>query len=113
MSSSSSTSGAYGQYGTYQSSKEVVDLCAQGYFTHSSSNSASFDSSSGFGHGQSSGSGDGTWKVISNIDGQAVLQLTFNSGNINELVIKYKDGKTFLDGERFFRTYGDDGPFCN
>jgi len=113
MYTSTSTSGAYGENASYLSSKTVYDLCGQGYFTYSGTSSASFDTNSGFSHGQSRGNGDGTWKVVGNVAGQTVLQLTYNSGNTVELVITFEDRKTRLDGERFFRTYGEKGPFCN
>ena len=90
MYTSTSTSGAYGENASYLSSKTVYDLCGQGYFTYSGTSSASFDTNSGFGHGQSRGNGDGTWKIVGNVAGQTVLQLTFNSGNIREFVITYK-----------------------
>lgn len=112
MDSFSSSDGAYGEYGSSHSSKKVLDLCAQGYFRYSASSSANFDSEGGFGNAGSSNNGDGTWKVIGNVEGQAVLQLTFVNQEVYELVIKFEDYKTFLNGERYFRTYDDKGPDC-
>ena len=97
------------------SDKIVIDLCAQGYFRHSSNSSMAFDTDAGFGSSHANDKGAGTWKVTANAAGQAVLQLNFNDGSISEYVITLEDGKTFLNGTRYFRTYGNtrnDGPDC-
>jgi hypothetical protein len=117
MHSYSSNTGSYGGYTTGGgfSDKEVIDLCAQGYFNHSSSSSLSIDTGGAFGHSSDSGQGSGTWKVIVNTQGQDVLQLNFYNGEVYEYVLSLEDNKTFLNGRRFFRTYGttaDDGPSC-
>ena len=97
------------------SDKIVIDLCGQGYFKHSSNSSMSFDIDAGFGSSHGSNKGAGTWKVTANAAGQAVLQLSFYDGTISEYVITSDGSKTFLNGTRYFRTYGeyrDDGPDC-
>ena len=38
---------------------------------------------------------------------QSILQLTFYSGEIYEYVLTEQDGKTYLDGYRYFRTYAN------
>ena len=75
----------------------------------------SFDSGGGFGSSHDSGQGAGKWSVIVNGQGQDVLQLSFYNGQVYEYVLSYEDKKTFLNGRRYFRTYGtvaDDGPDC-
>jgi hypothetical protein len=113
----SSNSGSYGGYTTGGgfSDKVEIDLCAKGYFNHSSSSSMSFDTGGGFGSSHDSGQGSGTWKVILNASGQDVLQLSFYSGQVYEYVLSLQDNKTYLNDQRYFRTYGtvaDDGPDC-
>ena len=112
--SSGASYGGYSTGGGY-SDKEEIDLCAQGYFNHSSSSSLSIDTGGAFGNSSGSSQGAGTWKVIANGQGQPVLQLEFYNGEIYEYVITYEDKKTYLNGKRYFRTYGtvaDDGPDC-
>lgn len=113
----SSGTGSYGGYTTGGgfSDKEVIDLCAQGFFNHSSSSSMSIDTGGAFGHSSNSGQGSGTWKVIVNAQGQDVLQLNFYNGQVYEYALSLEDNKTYLNGTRYFRTYGtttDDGPNC-
>lgn len=117
MHSYNSGSGSYDGYitGGGYSDKEQIDLCAQGYFKYSSSSSMSFDSGGGFGSSHDSGQGAGKWKVVVNPQNQDVLQLNFYNGQVYEYVLSYEDKKTFLNGKRYFRTYGtvtDDGPDC-
>jgi hypothetical protein len=117
MNSYSSSSGSYDGYSTGggYSDKIEIDLCAKGYFNHSSSSSMSFDTGGGFGSSHDSGQGSGTWKVIVNASGQDVLQLNFYSGEVYEYVLSLQDNKTYLNDRRYFRTYGtvaDDGPDC-
>ncbi len=117
MNSYYSNSGSYDGYSTGggYSDKEVIDLCAQGYFRHSNSSSLSIDTGGTFGSSYSSGQGDGTWKVTRDNQGQAILELTFLNGKVSQYVLALEDGKTFLNGYRYYRTYGtttDDGPDC-
>lgn len=120
MKSSYSNDGAYGDTGYTMgggsSTKKVLDLCGAGYYNYSSSNSMSFDVGGGFGSANGSDQGAGTWKIISNASGQAVLQLNAHDGDVYEFVITYEDSKTFLNGTRYFVTtgaYANDGPSCN
>lgn len=117
MNSYNSGGGSYDGYltGGGYSDKEQIDLCAQGYFKYQSSSTMSFDSGGGFGSSHDSGQGAGTWKVIVNTQGQDVLQLNFYNGEVYEYALSLEDKKTYLNGKRFFRTYGtitDDGPDC-
>ncbi len=76
----------------------------------------SFDTGGGFGSANEKKSGSGTWNVVGNEQGEPVLRLSFYDGEIWEYVITENDGKTLLNGTRYFRTYGtsgqDDGPNC-
>lgn len=113
LSSYTSNTGSYGGYttGGGYSSKEEIDLCAQGYFQHSSNSSMSMDTGGAFGSSSNKGQGTGTWKVVANAQGQPVLQLQFNDGKISEYVLSTDGDKTFLNGYRYFRTY--DAGVCN
>ncbi|MCB0688003.1 MAG: hypothetical protein KDC53_15810 [Saprospiraceae bacterium] len=117
MHSYNSGSGSYGGYSTGggYSDQEQIDLCAKGYFKYSSSSSMSFDTGGGFGSSHDSDQGAGTWTVVTNPQGQDILQLSFHNGQVYEYTLSLEDNKTFLNGKRYFRTYGtvtNDGPDC-
>ncbi|MEM6377475.1 MAG: hypothetical protein AAF705_04625 [Bacteroidota bacterium] len=95
------------------SSKTVIDLCPQGYFTFNGSSNFNVDTPGVTAGSNGSNKGAGNWKVIGNIEGQAVLQLNFNDGNINEYVLTMDGNKTMLNGSRYFRTWtGENAPYC-
>ncbi|GAB5553477.1 MAG: hypothetical protein Sapg2KO_30680 [Saprospiraceae bacterium] len=96
------------------STKKVIDLCPQGYFTYNGSHSMNIDASGSTASSNGTGKGAGTWKVIANTSGQAVLQLNYYDGAVSEYVLTTEDGKTMLDGTRYFRTWtGENAPDCN
>ncbi len=107
------SSGGSDYMGGYSSSssEETIDLCPNGQFGFSSSNSSTFDVTSGFGNARSSDGGMGTWKV--DFDGvNALLVLTFNDGREFSYELSRQENKTFLNGTRYFVLYGEDGPGC-
>ncbi len=117
MNSYYSSGGSYGGYSTGggYSDKEIIDLCAQGYFNFSSSNSMSFDTGGGFGSSNSSDKGAGKWIVVNDAQGQDILELTYYNGKVQNYTLTVDGTKTMLNGYRYFRTYGtvaDDGPDC-
>ena len=117
MNSYYSSGGSYGGYSTGggYSDKEIIDLCAQGHFKFYSSSSMSMDTGGAFGNAHSRDGGAGTWKIAKNAQGQNVLELSFHNGTVKQYVLSLQDGKTFLDGYRYYCTYGnitDDGPDC-
>ena len=118
MDSYQSSSGSYGGYSTGggYSSKVLIHLCGQGYCKYQSNSSMSVDTGGAFGSSADSGQGNGTWEVVGNTQGGASLRLNFHNGEVYEYALEYKDEKTFLNGSRYFRTYGtagvDDGPEC-
>lgn len=96
------------------STKKVIDLCPQGYFTYNGSHSMSLDLPGSTTSSNGGGKGTGTWKVIANTSGQAVLQLNYYDGDVSEYVLTTEDGKTMLNGTRYFRTWtGENAPVCN
>ena len=118
MDSYQSSSGSYGGYSTGggYSSETQIHLCGQGFFKYKSSSSMSVDTGGAFGSSSDSGQGNGTWEVVGNTQGGATLRLNFHNGEVYEYTLEYRDKKTFLNGNRYFRTYGtagvDDGPEC-
>ncbi len=114
-SSSGSSYGGYSTGGGY-SQREVIELCGQGYFNYNKRSSVSIDTGGAFGSSSSSGQGQGSWEVKLGADGGASLVLTFHDGEIYQYNLTYdQEGKTYLNGYRYFVTYGtsnNDGPNC-
>ncbi|MDH3652213.1 MAG: hypothetical protein OEQ53_21170 [Saprospiraceae bacterium] len=116
MNSYYSSGGSYGGYSTGggYSDKEIIDLCGQGYFKYFSSSSMSMDTGGAFGSSNSSDKGAGTWRIANSSQGK-VLELNFHNGQSKQYVLSSEEGKTFLNGTRYYCTYGtitDDGPDC-
>lgn len=89
-----------------------IDLCQKGYFRYMGSSDLAADGGSGYGYnagGYSGGNnqGSGQWEVDANGQ-QPILRLKFHNGRVYEYALSYEDGKTFLDGKRYFRTYAGD-----
>ncbi len=98
----------YYDTGDGYATKIVIDLCEQGYFYHSSSDTMSADVggvSAGYGD---NGNGAGAWRIIIGNNVQDVLQLTFRGNKIYEYYISLENGETYLDNRRYFREYGDE-----
>lgn len=112
MDSYSSSGPSYDGYSTGggYSSETQIHLCAQGYFKFKSSSSVSIATGGAFGSSSGNKKGDGSWEITGNAQGQAVLKLNFNNGQVHEYILTYEDNKTFLNGERYFFTYGNDNP---
>ncbi len=101
----------YSTYGGGNSSKRIIDLCSKGYFNFSSNHSMALDTGGAFGSSSNGNQGAGTWRVV-NDQGQHILLLSFYNGEVYEyLVTTDEDDKTFLNGERYFRTYKDSGKY--
>ncbi len=91
------------------SQKTQIDLCAQGFFRYSDRNEMAVDGGYGSGYNVSGfdagrDKGQGTWQVVGR-GRQAVLVLKFRDGRVLEYTLSLEEGKTFLNGKRFFRTY--------
>ena len=113
LNSYNSGTGSYGGYttGGGYSDEESIELCPAGYFRFSSSSTMSFDSGGGFGYSGDQSAGHGKWSVKGN-----VLTLQFNDGSVKTYTCTMEDGKTFLNGYRYYRIgagdqYGN-GPSC-
>ncbi|MEL7269951.1 MAG: hypothetical protein AAGL34_10270, partial [Bacteroidota bacterium] len=105
------TSNGTGSYGK----KVKIDLCGEGYFKHSAFNSMSVSGGNYNGGYGNSTKGAGKWEILQN--DQVILRLNFYNGEqYNYVITTDKDDKTFLNGNRYFRTYEDAGkygPKCN
>lgn len=97
---------SYGSYSSY-SSRTTIHLCSNGEFHSNSSSSASFDAVGGFGTVHSGGDNQGKWQLATSAIGESVLQLRYANGTVSERVLAYKDGKTYLDGGRYYKTVSD------
>ena len=107
--SSYSPGGGTGGY----SNESVIDLCPQSYFNYSTINHMSIDVGS-TAYNNRIRAGAGQWKIAGNHSGQAVLQLNFSSSEVYEYVLSRDGDKTFLNGDRYFRTRtGENAPNCN
>ncbi len=113
LNSSYSSGASYDGYSTYSgySSRHEITLCPNGYFSDYSSNSMSVDTGGAFAGGGGNDSGQGKWSVVANADGNPVLKLEFNNGEVSSYKLSYEEGKTYLSGSRYFRTY--DNTQCN
>ena len=93
--------------------KEQIDLCPEGYFNYNEQFNMSVGAPGASGMARDGGRGAGKWKVIPNAQGNAVLQLSFHTGEIYEYVLSFEEDKTFLNGTRYFRTStGENAPVC-
>jgi len=94
---------SYGSGGGYSQRREI-DLCQDGSFVLSGSSSISLDVGGAFGSGSGRSSGTGQWSVIGS-DSDARLRLRFDDGSEWTPTISDRDGQTFLENTRYFRTY--------
>jgi len=101
---SSYTSSGYDSFGGYSAKTEIL-LCSNGQFSFYSSSSVAVDTGGAFGNSSGQNQGQGTWNVASDGTGTPLLNLNYTNGQVSSYKITYSDGKTYLDGERYFRTY--------
>ncbi len=95
---------SYSTQGGGYNDKVVIDLCP-GYFLHSRNFNLGADVGGAFGSANSSGQGSGTWQVVPDVSGNAVLELLFNNGERREYTLQFVNDRTLLNGTRYFRTY--------
>ena len=108
------------------SDETVISLCGQGFFNFGSKSENYIDAGGyggerGYGGGgaamNSSSQGAGSWEILPDGQGGAALLLKFHNGDVKEYRLEMKDGKTFLNGYRYYRTYASEGadfaPICN
>ena len=100
----------YSTYSGYSSHKEIA-LCASGAFSYYSSSNLSVDTGGAFAGSAGSNDGLGKWNVSVNEMGVPMLNLEFNDGKVYTYELGYEKDKTYLNGDRYFRTY--DNVACN
>ncbi len=111
MNSYSSSSYTEGGISGGYSDKEEISLCPSGHFTYNSAyhTSAGGDYSSLYSNTQQKG--DGTWSISQTGTGKGILELRFNDGKVHQYNLEVNQkGETYLNGNRFYRTTGADGP---
>jgi hypothetical protein len=86
--------------------KIVIDLCEKGYFNYSDESNILMNQGNIDGYSEGNRMGAGEWKILDKGD-HAILQLTFNNGDVKDYLLSFEDDKTYLNGERYFRTYKD------
>ena len=96
---------SYSSQGGGYSNKVVIDLCGAGYFKHSKNYNLSIDTGGAFGNDNDASNGSGSWQVIQDASGNAVLELRFKNGETDEYTLEYVNEQTLLNGTRYFRTY--------
>jgi hypothetical protein len=83
-------------------------LNQDGRFHYRSSNSLSGGSFAAFPQGGSASAGQGRWEIIS--EGELIgIQFTWDDGRVTAYRLEFGDGKTYLNGERYFVT--EDNPY--
>ncbi|AXT51006.1 hypothetical protein D1818_09275 [Aquimarina sp. BL5] len=85
--------------GGYERSKEI-NLCPNGAFTYYGSSYLNFTDPN-FDPYRKNGQSHGTWKFIDQ-NGSVYLNLNYRNGSKENLLVRYKDDKTFLDGGRYY-----------
>ncbi|MEQ9438621.1 MAG: hypothetical protein RIG62_06215 [Cyclobacteriaceae bacterium] len=101
--SSGPSSDGYSTGGGY-SSEIVISLCDKGHFFYSSNGQMSVDTGGAFANSHNNDGGQGNWKVTGYGTQGAMLQLNFVNGEVYEYKLAYEDQKTYLNGQRYFRT---------
>lgn len=94
-----SSSGGGGGY----SAREEFDLCSNGRFFYSGSSSVSVDVGGTGGYSGGSDGGAGTWRIVE--QGNVVgIELRWDNGNVGQALLEYRDGGTYVDGQRMYVT---------
>ncbi|MCB9182996.1 MAG: hypothetical protein H6591_03685 [Flavobacteriales bacterium] len=104
MESYSSPSSTEGGIGGGYSINRRIDLCPEGYYRTDSRSEHSFSGSEVSAYGSGNDSGEGTWQALKLGDGSSVLRLTARDGRVTDYRLGFDGGKTFLNGERWYRT---------
>ena len=86
-----------------------IDLCAAGYFRTSTRSEQVLSGADASAVNSGSAQGEGSWEVVRTEQG-TVLRLRYADGRVAEHRLEWDNGRTYLDGERWYRTTrGADG----
>ncbi len=116
ISSYSSPSTMAGGLGGGMSTQITLDLCPGGRFTRKAGSDLTLGSADASAASVSGSQGTGSWDVLTDGPEGARLELRANDGSISSYTLEDRNGGTFLQGERWFRTTGGDGenaPRCD
>ena len=85
------------------SAREEFDLCSDGRFFYSGSSSVSVDVGGTGGYSGGADGGAGSWRIVE--QGNVVgIELRWNNGNVGQALLEYRDGGTYVDGQRMYVT---------
>ncbi len=108
----SSPGATEGTIGGGYSSEVRIDLCAEG-FTLNGSSLVSAGGADVAGSSGGSTSSEGRWDVVAAPNGSPLLQLDHTNGARSEFKLDEDEGKVYLNGERWYRTWeGEHAPDC-
>lgn len=109
----SSGYGSGGVGGGY-STEIKIDLCKRGFFNYHSDSDMTISGDGISGYSDGGNQGQGSWQIVNNAQGAAILQLHFYNGEVYEYTLTYQDQKVHLNGNRYFVTSeGEYAPNCN
>ena len=104
MDSYSSPAGYPGGMSGGYSITRKIDLCPQGFFTTNGNSDHNFGGDGVSGYGNSSSAGEGTWSAVRGESGKTLLRLRFKDGSVRDYLLDNRDGSTYLNNERWYRT---------
>lgn len=111
MDSYSSPAGYPGGISGGYSITRKIDLCPQGFFTTNGNSDHNFGGDGVSAYGSSSSAGEGTWSAVTGENARSLLRLRFNDGTVRDYLIENREGSTYLNNERWYRTNRErDGP---
>lgn len=113
MDSYSSSSYTDGGVGGGYSTEIKIDLCTDGHFNYYNDSDMTVSGSGVSGYNDTNQQGAGNWKITFGSNGQPALVLNFHNSEVYSYNLSYEDQKTYLNGNRYFRTTdGDYAPDC-
>lgn len=104
MDSYSSPAGYPGGISGGYSITRKIDLCPQGFFTTNGNSDHNFGGDGVSAYGSSNSAGEGTWSAVEGEQGQSLLRLRLNDGTVRDYLLENREGSTFLNNERWYRT---------
>ena len=104
MDSYSSPAGYPGGISGGYSITRKIDLCPQGFFTTNGNSDHNFGGDGISAFGSSNSAGEGTWSAVKGEQGRSLLRLRFNDGTVRDYLLDNRDGSTYLNNERWYRT---------
>ncbi len=104
MDSYSSPAGYPGGISGGYSITRKIDLCPQGFFTTNGNSDHNFGGDGVSAYGSSNSAGEGTWTAVKGEQGRSLLRLRFNDGSVRDYLLDDRDGSTYLNNERWYRT---------